>query len=669
MKRNYLLMLSFCIVFQVTIARGQFLGPLPHGLGPANFDKARANSVKVKDMLERYLRAVEETAELKKELDTLNIGCKADTLVSRIQLAADSIGITLHATSIADTVNLDFADAHLDFIRSEIDSINGPFNHQIEKVVNSATKAKTVVDATAPSIASRARAAKEDLEAEADAIGENGDGAKAVKSRNEAQDAVEDAITLSEEGLEQLEDGLKQLKRVPELIAQAKKLIQVARDSLIINGRGDSVDILLRDELDSAYFAIKETQKEIGILQSSIKSAESILQNAAGESKEIIHDGNKGKVYFEAIEELIRFAPNSLSRNQVDSLLAYVEEGQSLFPDQQPKEDEKLDSPLVSDTYFIEEVTNSLNNNIDRLWLLTPSLKHKRREIRKLYKEYGEKDLLSNFTSGAIGTTDDRAYIAAELLSGPGGVFKISLNTALVVSQSSKSSAKIDILGTTLEKNKVSSDSLQNKNDELLKQLFDSINDTIDSEVIISIRGNQTLIDTLEGRIITDQDQIDEESAKRDTLNDLNASITRLLMNGGSMSLKLLYPILSGAGGSWAQAASVHGHFGIGDRISDIDEDKPVIAYGIAGEYLGSLGVFEETSQSFNFDLVMAIRTGYTRLTNEFPGLDQRDFFFAQGGIGLRQNESMTFSILYTLVNGDAQKYTSKWSLNVQFRR
>lgn len=377
---------------------------------------------------------------------------------------------------------------------------------------------------------------------------------------------------------------------------------------------------------------LKHIQKAKALLASAEEAIKSI-KNEAKAAKDEVSPRLDKDAYKEALKKLVRKTPNIID-GRTRALVHDYLDGKR-----------RLDDTEGGDSLLVRLSADlSHPHEIDRLWLLHPSLTHSSSETKNAFRTLGETGILTEFST-SIG--DNRSYAISNLASGVGGRFNAFVSSAVVT-------AKIDpVIGEKM----VADDTM----------MIDSGTTTLSLQALDEMK--MTVPDTL-------------EPARIDTLDDLSASLSRMVLNGGSLSLNLLYPILSGGGSVMNHATSIYASVGIGSSISNVNnaENRVGILGGVF-EHLSTYALRKSDTATLDFELIFGGRAGFYWITDPFAGQDdllggsaqvtmnardegpdtaerkamliveglqgRRLFPFAQFALGIRQADRISYGVLY----------------------
>ncbi|MCK5126871.1 MAG: hypothetical protein KAR42_11505 [candidate division Zixibacteria bacterium] len=166
---------------------------------------------------------------------------------------------------------------------------------------------------------------------------------------------------------------------------------------------------------------------------------------------------------------------------------------------------------------------------------------------------------------------------------------------------------------------------------------------------------------------------INEDTAsKREEIQDKSAAVTRMILSGGSWSMKFIRPIIVGGGTTWKHASSAYINAGLFNGISDVTNNQEgVFCLGVTGEYMGNLAVRDPSTFDVVFDFILGFRVSHFWLTRDhlgFTGWKEKAKGRSSGQIsfGIRQKGNIKHTIVYTFAHDDFKGYYPRFFFNIQ---
>jgi hypothetical protein len=147
-------------------------------------------------------------------------------------------------------------------------------------------------------------------------------------------------------------------------------------------------------------------------------------------------------------------------------------------------------------------------------------------------------------------------------------------------------------------------------------------------------------------------------------IEDNTATITRLVNNGGTMSVRVQAPFLVGGGANIQQAASLYLQTGVIGPLGNTDSLRASAALVL--EYMAAFAA-RKPNRSYESvgDLLIGLRGGRIQSEDELmPSSRHNGMWFLQGAFGIRKGTSVTASLLVTFVEKRYRDFVPKLVIN-----
>lgn len=147
-------------------------------------------------------------------------------------------------------------------------------------------------------------------------------------------------------------------------------------------------------------------------------------------------------------------------------------------------------------------------------------------------------------------------------------------------------------------------------------------------------------------------------------IEDNSASITRLVNNGGTVSIRVQAPFLVGGGANIQQAASVYLQTGVIGPLGNTDSLRASAALVL--EYMAAFAArMPNRSYESAGDLLVGLRGGRIQSEDELiPSSRRNGMWFLQGAFGIRRGTAVTATLLVTFVEKRYRDFIPRLVIN-----